>query len=256
MSWVPLATRLGLHIAMGYLVCLVVLGPAPMGRFFYRLTGWTAAGVAVLAGMLALADGWPEATSERIRVLATWGAVLPAPWYVANRPAVRRIGLLLAVASAGLALAANAFGSTGHGVVQLVSDAVGASVAGGACFAMVFGHAYLTVPKLPIEHLGRIHRWVTSSLGVRLSLVVLVLVLSWPLASAEGTAFGAFDWLDLGIRVIVGLVLPLAFAWMVSSSLRWKNTQSATGILYAMTILVWIGEAVGLHLGSKWGIPL
>ena len=43
MDWLPLASRLGLHIALGYVFCLLVLGPAPVGKFFYKLTGWTAA---------------------------------------------------------------------------------------------------------------------------------------------------------------------------------------------------------------------
>ena len=39
MEWVTLGSRLGLHIALGYLFSLLVLGPAPVGRFFYKLTG-------------------------------------------------------------------------------------------------------------------------------------------------------------------------------------------------------------------------
>jgi hypothetical protein len=43
---------------------------------------------------------------------------------------------------------------------------------------------------------------------------------------------------------------------MTASSLDFKNTRSATGILYASTILVLIGTAVSVSLQSTYGIPL
>ena len=58
------------------------------------------------------------------------------------------------------------------------------------------------------------------------------------------TEFGMWALFYLGTRVTVGLLLPLLFAWMTSESLRHENTRSATGILYASTVLVLIGTAV------------
>jgi hypothetical protein len=43
---------------------------------------------------------------------------------------------------------------------------------------------------------------------------------------------------------------------MTSESLRYKNTRSATGILYASTVLVLIGTAVSLFLQDSYGAPL
>ena len=60
----------------------------------------------------------------------------------------------------------------------------------------------------------------------------------------------------LGTRVTVGLVFPLGFAWMTASSLRFKNTRSATGILYASTVLVLIGTGVAVSLQDSYGVPL
>lgn len=258
MDWIPLATRLGLHIALGYLFSLLVLGPAPVGRFFYRLTGWTAAVAAGLAGLLALSAGWPDDSWDRLRVAATLGTVLPAPLYVSNKPRVRRAGLLLAVACGATAVAAHAFGPQGLGWLQILGGLTASAVAGGVCFAMVFGHGYLTVPGLPREHLGRINRFVIAALCARLLLAGGSFLVAYPRLVAPGAEprFGAFDWLDVGIRFGVGLLAPLLFAFMVRSSLRWKNTQSATGILYAATILVWIGEAVALNLERKFRLVL
>jgi hypothetical protein len=43
---------------------------------------------------------------------------------------------------------------------------------------------------------------------------------------------------------------------MTRESLKFDNTRSATGILYASTILVLIGTAVAISLQDAYGIPL
>ncbi|KAA3609003.1 MAG: hypothetical protein DWQ01_10495 [Planctomycetota bacterium] len=257
MDWIPLATRLGLHIALGYLLSLLFLGPAPVGKFFYQMTGWTAAIAAGLAGLLALSQGWPEQTMEQWRVAATLGTVVPAYWYISNKPKVRRRALIVACLSGIGALAAQAFGPHGLGSLQLAGDLAGSAVAGGVCFAMVFGHGYLTVPNLPFSHLVRINTFTAVVLALRLLLSATALALAWSrLTGGYRPELTTFDWLDLMVRFGVGLFLPLLFAWMVHSSLRYRNNQSATGILYASTVLVWIGEAVALHLGGRWEVAL
>ena len=60
----------------------------------------------------------------------------------------------------------------------------------------------------------------------------------------------------MGARAGAGLALPLLFAWMAAGSLRYDNTRSATGILYASTVLVLIGTAVSISLQDTYGVPL
>jgi hypothetical protein len=43
---------------------------------------------------------------------------------------------------------------------------------------------------------------------------------------------------------------------MAESSLSFRNTRSATGILYASTVLVLIGTAVSVALQDTYGVPL
>jgi hypothetical protein len=43
---------------------------------------------------------------------------------------------------------------------------------------------------------------------------------------------------------------------MAASSLRYQNTRSATGILYASTVLVLIGSAVSVFLQDSYRVPL
>ena len=72
----------------------------------------------------------------------------------------------------------------------------------------------------------------------------------------RGAEFGPFGMFYLGTRVAVGLLLPLVFAAMAASSLRYQNTRSATGILYASTVLVLIGTAVSVFLQDSYRVPL
>jgi hypothetical protein len=76
------------------------------------------------------------------------------------------------------------------------------------------------------------------------------------LNALERPLFGATGLFYLGTRVTVGLVMPLLFAWMAAGALKYRNTRSATGILYASTVLVLIGAAVAVSLQDIYGVPL
>jgi hypothetical protein len=46
----------------------------------------------------------------------------------------------------------------------------------------------------------------------------------------------------LPVRWLVGFVLPLVLLWMAWQSARIRSTQSATGILYVVVFLSFLGE--------------
>jgi hypothetical protein len=48
--------------------------------------------------------------------------------------------------------------------------------------------------------------------------------------------------------VAVGLLLPLVCAWLPGGSVRFHTPRSATGILYASTIVVLSGTGAGVSL--------
>jgi hypothetical protein len=141
-------------------------------------------------------------------------------------------------------------------VASLSALATGA-VAGGVGLAMVLGHWYLTIPDLDVRHLQRLNRVTLGAMLVSLAaLGATCLVFAEPLRSAATPLFGPWGLFYLGTRIAVGLALPILFAWMVASSLSYRNTRSATGILYASTVLVLIGTALSISLQDSYGIPL
>ena len=113
------------------------------------------------------------------------------------------------------------------------------------------------MPKLEIHFLQRLNRVCVAAMLASGALFALSLWLfSAKLRGAEASLFDPFGLFYLGTRVAVGLALPLVFAAMAASSLRFQNTRSATGILYASTVLVLIGTAVSVFLQDSYRVPL
>lgn len=260
MSWTLLAQQFALELAFGVLLALAFVPPAPVGRFFYRLMGSCAA--LPLAGALALrlkaGASWAD-----LGVLGAGLALAALPFCMDAAPRRRFVigmtaALLGSACAAGWVVRQGLQGLTwsGHLVGTFSSLATGA-VAGGVGLAMVLGHWYLTVPRMEIEHLVRLNRMTVVAMGASLaSLAAACLFFAAELRLGEPPLFGPWGLFYLGTRLAVGLLLPLLFAAMAASSLRYRNTRSATGILYASTVLVLIGTAVSLFLQDSYGVPL
>ena len=63
-------------------------------------------------------------------------------------------------------------------------------------------------------------------------------------------------WIFVGLRWLAGIIGTSIMLWMAWVTLRIPNTQSATGILYAATILVFIGELTAQILSDTGLYPL
>jgi hypothetical protein len=260
MDWTLLAQQFALELGFGVLAALAFVPPAPVGRFFYRLMGACVALSVGLALVLRLRSGvgWGDPA-----VLGAAATVLGVSLAQDAAQAVRwRIGLGLGLLGSILAAAwvvceglpSLALGGRSIGVVS--SLATGA-VAGGVGLAMVLGHWYLTVPNMEVRHLVRLNRVTIGAMALSLaSLAAACLAFAADLRVAEPPLFGPWGLFYLATRLAVGLALPLLFAFMTASALRFRNTRSATGILYASTVLVLIGTAVSLFLQDSYGVPL
>src|SRR3954454_13823479 len=60
----------------------------------------------------------------------------------------------------------------------------------------------------------------------------------------------------LVVRWALGFVGPLVLGWMAYETAKIRSTQSATGILYVVVILCFLGELTGQLLLYKTGWPL
>jgi len=261
MGWSALGTQFCLELAFGVLVALAFVHRAPLGVFFFRLMG-TAALIPVLLAVvmppLSGLSGW----ASPVAMLAAI-AVLAYPFYSGPVKARKRL-LALALAGTGCGAALVTVVSSAprvqgglSGLVASLSALATGAVAGTVGLAMVLGHWYLTIPNLHVSHLARMNRVTIASMVVSLLVVGLTYAVFFA-GEPPGSpgALGMWGAFSLGTRVAVGLLLPLLFAWMTAQSLRFSNTRSATGILYASTVLVLIGTAVSISLQDSYGVPL
>jgi len=122
---------------------------------------------------------------------------------------------------------------------------------------MIFGHWYLINRKLPIDHLIKTSRNLIFFTYLRLITVGISVYIAYTTMSISAfhrlTDFmghGVFFW----ARILVGIGLPLLVAHLSYESAKIKSNQSATGILYAGMVFVFMGEIMGLYLFTLTGI--
>ncbi|MEZ6123638.1 MAG: hypothetical protein R3C49_10725 [Planctomycetaceae bacterium] len=132
--------------------------------------------------------------------------------------------------------------------VQVLSDFSSAAVLGGMLTGMLLGHWYLTTPTMSIQPLWWFNRAIAIAAMLRLLASALSLYLNaWP---REGT-----QQIWLGIRWTGGIAAPLLVTLLVWRILVLRNTQSATGVLFAGLILVFMGEMTAALLERDAGFP-
>lgn len=158
-----------------------------------------------------------------------------------------------------------------RGVIFGTNFILSSWVLGGAFIGQFLGHWYLNVPNIHIREFKRISGMALASIGLRLVWVVGALFLMK--VPQEGFHFtGDSDffavkgnaWLGMGTfgvilfasRVLWGLLAPVILTFMAKKTVDMRSTQSATGIFYANSVLVLLGEATALYLEKELLWPL
>ncbi len=146
-------------------------------------------------------------------------------------------------------LAAGAFtwGGSGLAPVALAVQLLALGAATGGVFAgMILGHWYLVTPKLPTAPALVLTR-------VLLGVVVVQAVLFVAWAALGGFAPLVGPWaLFVWLRLVIGLLFPLAVTWAALQTIRTRSMESATGLLYIDVGAVAAGTvlAAGLYFGA------
>lgn len=224
-----------------------------LATFLSRMAG----GYALCLGIFGLSvtkGSWRDVSLFVIAGLAALALVAGAPWIpcaatVAAALLVQRaIAYKLPVLSSTLWLA-----PIGAALVAWTewppswSAFPSAVAAGGTLGAMLLGHSYLTARGLSFTPLKRM-AWLLFGILVLRTLSVA--------PAFFHSNLQMMDWVFLSLRVGLGLLVPLLLGWMVIACVRIESNQSATGILYAMTVLVCLfGELIAAYLSLARGIP-
>lgn len=144
-------------------------------------------------------------------------------------------------------------------IIAVVGNLSSAFLIGAVSIAWLLGHRYLTATEMTIAPLRRAGRLLLIAVTSRWIFLVVALTL---LLTTPATMFAAGepgmqpDWFMLCVRIGVGLVVPSVFAYMAWDCVKRRSTQSATGILFFASILIFIGELTSQYLGHRMGVPL
>lgn len=140
--------------------------------------------------------------------------------------------------------------ATPQGAFHFLSNLATAGVLGGAVTGMLLGHWYLTAPTMSIEPLRVLSRIFAVAIAFRM----VVSAIGCGMAGQNLTESVHLTWFAL--RWLAGIIGPMAIALMSLRILRYRNTQAATGVLFAGVILTFIGEMSASLLFSELRVPL
>jgi len=225
----PVLSVFAARMAGGYAICVGLFGPR------VREGSWRHVSLFVIAGLCAVAAA---AGAPLLACVATGAAALLVQRAIVFT--VKGLQTTLWMLPFGLWLPAAAEWPPGL-------DTYPSAIAiGGTLGAMLLGHSYLTARGLSFAPL-RTMAWLLFWILLARALFVVPALFSDRLEM--------MDWVFLSMRGALGLLLPLVLAWMVIQCIKIESNQSATGILYAMTVLVGMfGELIAVYLKVSRGI--
>ena len=145
-------------------------------------------------------------------------------------------------------------------LVLMANHVAATALVGSVMLTMVFGHWYLVIPGLSINHLARLTKMLAGTIAFRIVTILLTLVAlrteqSFPLATILGELMigqGFFFW----PRMIFGVIVPIVLAVMIWNTIQLKHTQAATGLLYLAVVAVLFGEFFSKFLLFSVSLPL
>lgn len=130
-----------------------------------------------------------------------------------------------------------------------VSALASAGTLGATMCGMLLGHRYLTAPGMPLAPL----HWINGAVGVTGFLRMFASIAALAMFAGALSESTYVVWLTL--RWLAGIAGPIAVWFMVRRILAYKNTQSATGVLFVGVILTFIGELTADVLFQAVGVP-
>lgn len=127
---------------------------------------------------------------------------------------------------------------------------------GTVTLAWLLGHAYLTATKMTIDPLRRLSKLLCVAIVLRVLFVLGSITAAYLVGGDELTSRFGREWLILCVRVVAGLLTVGVFSYMVLDCVKRRSTQSATGLLYFNSVLVYTGELSGQYLTGRLGWPV
>lgn len=127
-------------------------------------------------------------------------------------------------------------------------------------YAMNLGHWYLNVHGLSLTHLRRAVYVFWALVLIRFLWNSIFFLRGDVLHNGARVPLWQFIWTLEGFFLLLGfffgVLLPLGCLFFVKETIRLKNTQSATGILYVILAAVLLGDLAYKYYWLKYHLPL
>jgi len=148
----------------------------------------------------------------------------------------------------------------GYSLPKLIASFLGGFIFCLSLFAMNLGHWYLNVHGLPVKYLRRSTVGLGFFLALRLIWDILQLFRERILIQGDSTLLYQFslsmDGFLLYLGILFGVVFPLTSIYFALGTLKLKNTQATTGILYVILCAVLLGDMTYKYYLIKFGVAL
>jgi len=174
-------------------------------------------------------------------------------WTLERRKAGTAFVFLICVTSSSLLLLTACSlqsSSSLSGNLNVLSELSAACLLGSALTGMLLGHWYLTAPTMSLAPLNRLTMYFGIATIIRLIVSLAGLILAWDQLA------GSTMWIWMGLRWLAGILGPILIFVMVWRILKYRNTQSATGVLFVAVILTFIGEMTASLLFQEIRQPI
>jgi hypothetical protein len=231
-----------LRLASGLIAALLVLPPTLVNPRFYRTHFLTVLGLAAAAAVFVGRTGetWLWLAMGATIVLALIGSLV---WSLEGAPAGQALSILAGMSAASaLCLASKETASSHSQAWWIAGELSSAALLGTATTAMLMGHSYLIAPSMSLTPLLRLLLAFFAALLLR---GIVSGVGLWFWAGEHSLATLNDGTLFLALRWGIGFVGPFVLGIMAWKTAIIRSTQSATGILYVVVILTFLGELVG-----------
>lgn len=230
-----------LRLASGLSGAMLLLPPALVNPRFYRTQFLTVLGLMLGAAVFSYGTGDPglRVAAGSTIVLAFFGSLA---WSLEGAPAGRSLAFLTTLSAlATLYLASYGRAADLNVGWRIAGELTSATLLGIATTAMLMGHSYLIAPSMSLTPLLRLLTALFIALVLR---GVIAGIGLWLWAGEHSLGAEEDVLLFLPLRWGLGVVGPFILGIMAWQTARIRSTQSATGILYVVVILTFIGELV------------
>jgi hypothetical protein len=233
---------------------LPILPPVHIPPRFYRVHFLTALGLLVVAGIF-VGDSAPWAFWLTFAAAGSACLIGSIVWHLDEAPGGKLSVYLTPIVMAACLIYGGILArSDAVEPMRIADDVLSALVVGSVTTAMLMGHSYLISPSMSISPLMRLLAAVGVSVLLRIALAFFGL---WELTSSYRASTQETELLLwLPVRWALGLIAPLVLGWMAWETARIRSTQSATGILYVVVIVSFLGELTSQLLVENTGCVL